>query len=61
MGLDPADFGLLKNIYQEIEKMNKLKEQELQQQMFFIEIIEECLPIDDTRKKQIHQKSIRGP
>ena len=59
MGLDSADFGLLENIYREIEKMNKLKEQELQQQMFFIELIEECLPIDDARKKQIHQKTIR--
>ena len=44
-------------IAKELEKSNKLREQELIQQYFFIELIEEVLPLDDGVKKHIHQRS----
>lgn len=60
MGLDPADYGLLKSIHNELEQMNKLKKMELEQQIFLIELIEEILPIPDNRKRQLPQKNIRS-
>ena len=59
MGLDENDYLLFKNIYKEMIKMNDLKNQELNQQMFLIELIEEMLPIEDNRKRMLHEKSMR--
>lgn len=59
MGLDENDYLLFKNIYKEMIKMNDLKNQELNQQMFLIELIEEMLPIEDNRKRMLHEKNMR--
>lgn len=58
MGLDENDFALFRNIYKEIQRMNNLKEMELKQQMFFIELVEEMIPIEDTRKRMLHEKNM---
>ena len=47
------------NILEELMRSNKLKEQQLIQDYFFIELIEEVLPIDRGLKKHIHERSIR--
>ena len=59
MGLDENDYLLFKNIYKEMIRMNDLKNQELNQQMFLIELIEEILPIEDNRKRMLHEKNIK--
>lgn len=59
MGLDENDYLLFKNIYKEMIKMNDLKSQELNQQMFLIELIEEMLPIEDNRKRMLHEKNMK--
>lgn len=59
MGLDENDYLLFKNIYKEMIRMNDLKNQELNQQMFLIELIEEMLPIEDNRKRMLHEKNMR--
>lgn len=59
MGLDENDYLLFKNIYKEMIRMNDLKNQELNQQMFLIELIEEMLPIEDNRKRMLHEKNMK--
>lgn len=51
---------LLSQILREIEKSNKLKERELRQQLLFIELFEECLFIDDAKKRGCHQRAARS-
>ena len=51
---------LLSQILREIEKSNNLKERELRQQLFFIELFEECLSIDDAKKRGCHQRAARS-
>lgn len=48
---------ILKDICMELRTANNLKKQELAQQWFFIELIEEVLPIDDSKKRVLHEKS----
>ena len=47
---------ILSQILTELTRANMLKEKELKQQRFFIELIEEVLPISDGKKRAIHQK-----
>jgi len=47
-------------IVKKLDKLIKLKEMELKQQRFFIELIEEVLPIDDNVKRRVHERTIRG-
>ncbi len=47
-------------IAKKLDKLIELKEIELKQQRFFIELIEEVLPIDDNVKRRVHEKTIRG-
>lgn len=65
--LEMSDFNkytptetLLSQILREIEKSNKLKERELRQQLLFIELFEECLSIDDVKKRGCHQRAARS-
>lgn len=51
---------LLSQILREMEKSNKLKERELRQQLLFIELFEECLSIDDGKKRACHQRAARS-
>ena len=58
---------VLCSINEKLDKMNYLKERELvlkerelKQNRFFIELIEEILPLDDARKRIIHEKTIRS-
>lgn len=46
-------------IEEKLEKLIKLKEAEIRQERFFIELIEEVLPLDDGKKRSIHQRTIR--
>lgn len=48
----------LSRIRKELQNANDLKKKELRQQMFFIELIEEALPLDDNVKRSIHQRAI---
>lgn len=43
-----------------LDKLIQLKETEIKQQRFFIELIEEVLPLDDSIKRGIHQRTIRS-
>ena len=56
--LNNTEF-LLTQIFTELRTSNKKKKKELKQQLFFIELIEEALPIDDGKKRVIHEKTIR--
>ena len=58
-GFNNMEF-LLNQIFIELRKSNELKERELRQQLFFTELIEETLPIDDNKKRIIHQKTMRS-
>lgn len=51
---------LLFQILREMEKSNKLKERELRQQLLFIELFEECLPIADGKKRDCHERVARS-
>lgn len=51
---------LLSQILREMEKSNKLKERELRQQLLFIELFEECLPIADGKKRGCHERVARS-
>lgn len=48
---------ILKDICMELRAANNLKRQELSLQWFFIELIEEVLPIDDGKKRVLHERS----
>ena len=50
----------LTNVSIEVDKLINLKELELKQQWFFIELIEECLPISDGKKRILHEKAMRS-
>ena len=43
-----------------LNQLNQSMETLVKKQRFFIELVEECLPLDDNRKRIIHQKSMRG-
>lgn len=54
----------LSGIREELYRQNELKrtelnmkKEELAQQWFFIELIEEVLPIDDNKKRILHERS----
>lgn len=54
----------LSGIREELYRQNELKrteldmkKEELAQQWFFIELIEEVLPIDDGKKRVLHERS----
>lgn len=48
----------LVDIRKELQTANNLKRQELKQQMFFIELIEEVLPLNDNVKRNIHMRNM---
>lgn len=50
------DNSLLDDILHELRVANNLKQKELRQQMFFIGLVEEALPIGDDKKRMIHQR-----
>ena len=50
------DNSLLNDILYELRVANNLKQKELRQQMFFIGLVEEALPIGDDKKRIIHQR-----
>lgn len=56
----PNQRHLLSHILRELHRSNDLKERELKQQWFFIELIEEVLPIDDGKKRGLHQRVMRS-
>ena len=53
------DSSLLNDILHELRVANGLKQRELKQQMFLIALVEEALPIDDGKKRMIHQRYMR--
>lgn len=48
---------ILIDIRLELREANNLKKQELAQQWLLIELIEEVLPIDDNKKRILHERS----
>lgn len=59
------DIVSMSEIVHKLDKLNRLKqwelelkERELKQQMFFIELIEEVLSLDDVQKRSIHQRTM---
>lgn len=59
------DTVSMSEIVHKLDKLNRLKqrelelkERELKQQMFFIELIKEVLSLDDVQKRSIHQRTM---
>ena len=57
MDIMTNEKDILIDIRLELREANNLKKQELAQQWFFIELIEEVLPIDDGKKRVLHERS----
>ena len=49
----------LREIAMELRRSNDLKEKQLKQEYFLIELIEEVLPLDDIKKRHCHQRAFR--